>query len=83
MSKCLLDGGLPASIADATELKTIDLSSNELDGDLPSSLIELLWLEEASFSGCSRLSDSRGIVSQLRDKGAVIHIWGTGIPDPT
>mmetsp|Transcript_14906 Transcript_14906/g.19328 ORF Transcript_14906/g.19328 Transcript_14906/m.19328 type:complete len:661 (+) Transcript_14906:1389-3371(+) len=83
MAKCVLDGGCPASIADASELRVIDLSSNELDGDLPTSLIELTWLEEVSFSGCPRVNDSRGVVGDLRNKGIIVHIWGTSIPDPT
>ena len=49
LAKCGLEGPCPLSIADAKELVVLNLADNEdLDGELPSSLTELHWLEVIS-----------------------------------
>ena len=46
LAKCLLEGPAPQTLADARELRLLDLSGNDdLDGELPQSLSELRWLE--------------------------------------
>jgi Leucine-rich repeat (LRR) protein len=80
MSKCSLEGGVPASIADATELKVLDLSSNDLEGDLPYSLTELHWLEvihiqSRRFAHSLSLSLPRPIQALcVRDANFSVHI---------
>jgi hypothetical protein len=46
LAKCGLVGPCPLAIADAQELRTLNLADNpDLDGELPSSLAELHWLQ--------------------------------------
>jgi hypothetical protein len=50
MAKCGFTGPCPLSIADAKELQTVNFSDNpDLDGELPTSLSELYWLEVRSY----------------------------------
>jgi len=39
--------------------------------------------QDVNFSGCLRLTDSRKVMSTLRDKGVAVQVWGTGISDPS
>jgi len=83
LAKCLLEGPLPASLADAKALEHFTVADNEeVDGEVPLSFLELNWLEDASFAGCSRLGDSKGVVEALREKDVAVQVWGTGIADP-
>lgn len=64
-----LNGPLPASIADLTELKVLELSFNKISGNLPASLGELSKLEVLALNGNSldgNIPETFGNLSALR-----------------
>ena len=83
LAQTMLKGGVPKSVADAKELEVLDLSENdELDGEVPTSLLELRRLVDFRLVGCHRMTDTNGVLDRLRERDVEVVAWGAGVPPP-
>ncbi|XP_042032210.1 receptor-like protein 9DC3 [Salvia splendens] len=71
-------GGIPASLGNITELESLDLSSNRLEGEIPTELTKLTFLSVINISG--KIPQSSGQFSTFENTSYVGNSGLCGIP---